>query len=468
MDRRDFLALGASATAVPLLEPAFAQAPDFGERFVWGAATSSYQIEASPTRAGGGASVWDTFCRRPGAIRDGSSGEIACDHYDRYRARRRADAASSASARTASRSRGRGSFRTVSARRTRGYSSSTTAWWMRCSPPASSRGSRCSTGTTRRRCTERGGWLEPRQRGLVRGLRDVGGQAPVRPRDALDHVQRAGGVHRARASASAMHAPGDKLPWGEILRVAHHVLLAHGTRDARDPRRRRSGRARSATSAALEPAMPATERPAADMEAARSATFSGMAAWLLDPVYLGSYPERELSAWAKDVPAFRRQDLRTIRQPLDFFGANIYQGGSCGRAPSGKRGTRSRRPPGAPRTTMDVFDVVPEALQWGPRFSGSAIGCRSCHRERHVEQRLGRAGRQRARPAAHRLHAAATSASSRRARDGGVRRARLLRLEPARQLRVGGGLPPALRAGPRRTSRRSAARRRTRSPGTAM
>ena len=85
MDRRDFLTLGASASALPLLEPAFAQAPGFGGGFVWGAATSSYQIEASPTRAGGGASVWDAFCRRPGAIRDGSSGEIACDHYERYR-----------------------------------------------------------------------------------------------------------------------------------------------------------------------------------------------------------------------------------------------------------------------------------------------------------------------------------------------------------------------------------------------
>jgi beta-glucosidase len=118
--------------------------------------------------------------------------------------------------------------------------------------------------------------------------------------------------------------------------------------------------------AALEPAIPATSR-AADVEAARRATFSGMAAWLLDPVYLGSYPERELKAWAKDVPEFPAEDLRTIRQPLDFFGANIYQGNVV-RADAEGNPERVARAQGAPRTLMEVFDVVPEALQWGPRF----------------------------------------------------------------------------------------------------
>ena len=57
---------------------------DFGPGFLWGCATSSYQIEGAVDADGRGASIWDRFCQRPGAIRDGSSGAVACDHYHRW------------------------------------------------------------------------------------------------------------------------------------------------------------------------------------------------------------------------------------------------------------------------------------------------------------------------------------------------------------------------------------------------
>ena len=57
----------------------------FPSDFVWGGATSSYQIEGSVDADGRGESIWDRQCRKPGAIEDGSSGEVACDHYRRYR-----------------------------------------------------------------------------------------------------------------------------------------------------------------------------------------------------------------------------------------------------------------------------------------------------------------------------------------------------------------------------------------------
>ena len=56
----------------------------FQNGFQWGAATASYQIEGSARRAGGGESVWDMFCLREGKTSEGDSGEIACDHYNRY------------------------------------------------------------------------------------------------------------------------------------------------------------------------------------------------------------------------------------------------------------------------------------------------------------------------------------------------------------------------------------------------
>ena len=57
----------------------------FAEDFSWGVATASYQIEGSPYKVGGGHSVWDMFCQRPGKILDGSNGDVACDHFNRYR-----------------------------------------------------------------------------------------------------------------------------------------------------------------------------------------------------------------------------------------------------------------------------------------------------------------------------------------------------------------------------------------------
>ena len=55
----------------------------FPENFLWGAATSAYQIEGSPTADGGGKSIWDRFCHIPGTIANGDTGDIACDSYRR-------------------------------------------------------------------------------------------------------------------------------------------------------------------------------------------------------------------------------------------------------------------------------------------------------------------------------------------------------------------------------------------------
>ena len=57
----------------------------FRNDFVWGAATASYQIEGAALEDGRGLTVWDDFCSRPGKIFGGHNGNVACDHYHRYR-----------------------------------------------------------------------------------------------------------------------------------------------------------------------------------------------------------------------------------------------------------------------------------------------------------------------------------------------------------------------------------------------
>ena len=119
--------------------------------FLWGAATSAYQVEGAVNEDGRGPSIWDTFCRSPGAIRDGSTGDVACDQFHRFEN----DIALMSEL-------GIGAYRfSVSWPRVqpqgrgpaeqRPGSTTTAGWSTRCSPTASRRCPRCSTGTFRRR-----------------------------------------------------------------------------------------------------------------------------------------------------------------------------------------------------------------------------------------------------------------------------------------------------------------------------
>src|SRR5690242_14994619 len=57
----------------------------FPDGFLWGAATSAYQIEGSPLADGAGPSIWERFAHTPGMMHDGDTGDVACDHYNRWR-----------------------------------------------------------------------------------------------------------------------------------------------------------------------------------------------------------------------------------------------------------------------------------------------------------------------------------------------------------------------------------------------
>ena len=58
---------------------------EFPKDFVWGAASAAYQIEGAWNEDGKSDSIWDVFCRKPGAIFRGHTGEVACDHYHRWK-----------------------------------------------------------------------------------------------------------------------------------------------------------------------------------------------------------------------------------------------------------------------------------------------------------------------------------------------------------------------------------------------
>src|SRR5262249_49880493 len=88
MPRRGLLAAAVglfAAGRVPRSSTAAAADDAFPADFVWGASTSSYQIEGAAAEDGRGKSIWDVFSHTPGRVKNGDTGDIACDHYHRWR-----------------------------------------------------------------------------------------------------------------------------------------------------------------------------------------------------------------------------------------------------------------------------------------------------------------------------------------------------------------------------------------------
>ncbi|HEY4301360.1 MAG TPA: family 1 glycosylhydrolase, partial [Candidatus Didemnitutus sp.] len=172
------------------------------------------------------------------------------------------------------------------------------------------------------------------------------------------------------------HAPGDRLELPSLLCAAHNVLLAHG-RSVQVIRAHARKKPRVGWSPTGDIPVPLTENPA-DIAAARELYWAvnpadvWNQAWWMDPVALGRYPENGLQAYGARAPAFSAQDLRTIAQPLDFFGLNIYNGYLVR---AGADGRPERLPPTVgDASTHNQWRVMPSALRWGPKWVHERYG----------------------------------------------------------------------------------------------
>ncbi|GAA1867994.1 GH1 family beta-glucosidase [Asanoa iriomotensis] len=285
----------------------------FPPGFLWGAATAAYQIEGAAAEDGRTPSIWDTFSHTPGRTVGGDTGDVACDHYHRWR----------------------DDVKLMSAMGLRSYRFSLS--WPRIQPggsgPASQRGLdfyRALVDELLDNGIEP--WVTLYHWDLPQELEDAGGW-PARDtarrfadyatlaHDALgDRVRLWTTFNEPWCSAflgygSGVHAPGRSDP-GDAVRAAHHLLLGHGlAAQAVGPI------GITLNLYAISPASSAE----VDLDAARR--IDGMANRIfLDPLLRGAYPADVVADLApvSDMSHVRDGDLELISTPLPMLGVNYY------------------------------------------------------------------------------------------------------------------------------------------------
>lgn len=341
----------------------------FPKDFLWGTATSSYQIEGGVTEGGKGPSIWDDFTAQPGKIMDGSDGSVACDHFHRFRE----DVA------------------LMAKMGIRNYRFSIS--WPRVLPEGVGRVNEeglqfysdlvdcLLENGIRPFCTlyhwdlprtlhEKGAWLNPQMpdwfeeytRVMARRLGDR-----VKDFFTINEPQCVIGL----GYGNGEHAPGIHFPVQDQVRMIHNLLRSHG-RAVKALREEVPG-VRVGYAPCGSPGIPLTGSEA-DVNAARQAYMSvptderGLCwnvTWFSDPVVLGRYPEDGLRVYGKYLPEGWEKNMAEICQPMDYYAQNIYQGIVWRAGANGPE--RVEKPQGYPRTAIG-WPITPEVLYWGPRF----------------------------------------------------------------------------------------------------
>jgi beta-glucosidase len=342
----------------------------FPKDFTWGAAAASYQIEGAANEDGKGPSVWDMFCKKPGAIFQNNTGDIACDHYHRYREDVGLMKQIGLHAYRLSISWPRVLPNGVGAKNEAGL-----AFYDRLIDALLEAGIEPYVTLFHwdypLALYYRGGWLN-------RESSDWFAEYTALVVDRLsDRVKswitfNEPAVFIGLGHQAGYHAPGDKLRLGELTRAAHNVLISHG-KSAQVIRARTKQPCRVGYAPNASVRIPHTDTEA-DIAAAKHAMFSAFdrGIWLnglwVDPVFLGKYPAALLELYGDEGPEIHAGDLETIHQPLDFFGTNIYNCDRVQAKASGEPGSEVvPYPPGHPITGVN-WPLTPDALYWGARL----------------------------------------------------------------------------------------------------
>jgi len=324
--------------------------------FVWGVATSAYQIEGAVTEDGRLPSIWDTFSHTPGRVAGDATGDVACDHYHRWR----------------------DDIELMKALRVDAYRFSIA--WPRVIPGGDGPVNPAGLAFYERlvdALLEAGITPYPTlyHWDLPQALQDRGGWAARETAERFaaysavvaaalgDRVTNWVTLNEPRCSAWIGHLEGRHAPGIKDIRAAlpasYHLLLGHGL--AAQAIRANSAGAHVGLVNLLSACEPASDREA-DVEAA--ARFDGHAnRWWLDPVYGRGFPEDMLRLYNTDLPV-RPGDMETIAAPLDWLGVNYYTPSILADDPDGPlpHAREVRAPRGARRTLLQ-WEIRAEGLE---------------------------------------------------------------------------------------------------------
>lgn len=349
----------------------------FPEGFLWGVASSAYQIEGHSTADGGGKSIWDTFCHTPGKIAYGDHGDIACDHYHRFEE----------------------DIALMKQLGVHAYRFSTS--WARIDPNGDGNWNLAGLAFYDRiveLCLQndiipyitlyhwelpqaveyRGGW---RVRETASAFARYAGRMASHFKGRVSHYFT---LNEPQCTVSlghetGVHAPGMQLDIRGYFGVLVNQLLAHGLAQRAIKEADPNAVVGIASTGRL--CYPETETPA-DIAAARAACFAVSDTdwtfthhWLLDPICLGRFPACTGTALEPLTAAVSPEDMATIHAVPDLLGYNIYNGHAVRACENGFEYVE--RYPGFPRTAMK-WPVTPEVLDWGVRFLQERYGLPCC------------------------------------------------------------------------------------------
>ena len=342
----------------------------FPKDFVWGAASSAYQVEGTDPEDGRGKCVWDTYTEEKRTA-DGHDAQKSCDHMHHYKE----------------------DFRLMAQLGIRHYRFSVS--WSRIMPEGKGRVNQKAIDLYRdmiltmkengitpyltmfhwetpQELEYRGGWLNPEIIDYFEAYAKVIAENFT---DICDHfiTLNEPECFTGLGYSSGVHAPGKKLALKDTFRIVHNALKAHG-RATIALRKYAKKEIKIGFAPTCTVAVPCTES-AADIEAARKVYFglndpnpgwTWNVSWFSDPVFLGHYPEEGLKKYKDYLPEITEEDMQLIHQPLDFMGHNIYNGYFIREGKDGKP-EYVQTEDGFP-ITASKWPIVPDCLYWGARF----------------------------------------------------------------------------------------------------
>jgi beta-glucosidase len=358
----------------------------FPDGFYWGVATSSYQIEGAWNEDGKGPSIWDTYAHTPGNIKNDENGDVANDHYHRYKE----DVA-------LMRSIGAKAYRFSIA-------------WPRVFPQGTGTPNAKGLDFYSRLVDELlkagiepfatlyhwdlpqalqdkyGGW---QSKETAKAFGDYAGYLAEQLGDRVKHYFTINefasfveggyqGLDVPVGGGKAVHfgaAPGLRLSDSELKQVRHHAVLGHGLAveaiRARGPVKTKVGFAEN-----IRVAVPIIDAPDY-VEAAEKATRERNAGFMT-VMLEGRYTDEYLASAGGDSPKFTDDELKTIASPLDFVGINVYKPGWYVEPSDDPPGYRDI-PVNAshPRMQSSWHVLDPEVMYWASRQMQSIWGAKS-------------------------------------------------------------------------------------------